>query len=67
MLYSMILKTKLILYLHSCLCKDTPIPEYYIRILVNTVVWKIFIWNYFILENVPENNFVAYEYRQKYF
>ena len=22
-----------------------------------TVVWKIFIWNYFIVENDPENNF----------
>ena len=22
-----------------------------------TVVWKIFIWNYFVVENVRENNF----------
>ena len=24
---------------------------------VHTVVWKIFVWNYFIVENVRENNF----------
>ena len=24
---------------------------------LNTIVWKIFIWNYFVVENVRENNF----------
>ena len=23
----------------------------------STVVWKIFVWNYFVVENVRENNF----------
>ena len=25
--------------------------------LVLTIVWKIFVWNYFVVENVRENNF----------
>ena len=25
--------------------------------IANTIVWKIFVWNYFVVENVRENNF----------
>ena len=36
-------------------------------ILAYTVVWKIFVWNYFVVENVRENNFMACQYPRKYF
>ena len=29
-----------------------------------TVVWKIFVWNYFVVERII---FMAYQYPQKYF
>ena len=29
----------------------------YISIIMCTIVWKIFVWNYFMVENVRENNF----------
>ena len=32
-----------------------------------TVVWKIFVWNYFIVENVERIIFVVYQYPRKYF
>ena len=32
-----------------------------------TVVWKIFVWNYFVVENVRENNFRGLPIPMKYF
>ena len=32
-----------------------------------TVVWKIFVWNYFVVENVRENNFHSFPVPTKIF
>ena len=44
----------------------------YLKYIVNvhmctTVVWKIFVWNYCVLENDRENNFHGLPIPRKYF
>ena len=38
---------------HVCTTLKTNLSDSY----VHTIVWKIFVWNYFVVENVQENNF----------
>ena len=39
----------------------------HIHIYICTIVWKIFVWNYLIVENIRENKFHGLPIPQKYF